>query len=101
MTVSSGSFRQALHDARIADAEVVVVARAKVDSAARLERDGSIAIKFQLIFPPIAVIREAVRPQQQHRVNEAALRLRRHHGESTLAGQILEHCCESGITHSS
>ena len=54
-----------------------------MDLAAGLERDGPVAVKFQLVFPAVAVIREAVRPQQQHRIDEAALRFRSHHGESS------------------
>ena len=49
-----------------------------MDFAAGLERDGPVAVKFQLVFPAVAVIREAVRPQQQHRIDETALRFRSH-----------------------
>src|SRR6185436_13037925 len=49
-----------------------------MDFAAGLERDGSVAVKFQLVLPAFAVVREAVRPQKQHRIDEAALRLRSH-----------------------
>jgi hypothetical protein len=57
-------FRQALHDVGISAAEVIVVPGAEVDSTSSLERDCPVAVKFQLVFPPRAIVREAVGPQQ-------------------------------------
>ena len=34
-----------------------------MDFAAGLERDGLVAVKFQLVFPAVAIIRQAVRSQ--------------------------------------
>ena len=54
-----------------------------MDFAGGLERDGPVAVKFQLVFPAARVIREGVRPQQQHRIDEAAL-LGQRHGASLV-----------------
>ena len=70
---------QALHDARIPDAEIVVVARTQMDLAASLEGDSPVAVKFQLVFPATALIGEGVCPQERHRIDEAALHFGSHH----------------------
>src|SRR5688572_17864059 len=49
-----------------------------MDFAAGLERDGPVAVKFQLVCPPVAIVREAVRAQKQHRINEMARHFRSH-----------------------
>src|SRR5688572_31957997 len=49
-----------------------------MDFAAGLEGDGPVAVKLQLVFPAAAFIGEGVRPQKQHRINEAALHFDSH-----------------------
>src|SRR5687767_5985812 len=49
-----------------------------MDLAAGLKRDGPVAVKFQLVCPAVAIVREAVRPQKQHRINEMARHFRSH-----------------------
>jgi hypothetical protein len=54
LAVDDGLWRQARESAKhaaVSAAEVVVVAGAEMDLAARLERNGSIAIQLELIFP--------------------------------------------------
>ena len=71
------------YDISIPKAEIIVVARAQVELPASLECDRPEAVKFQLVFPPVAVIREAVSAEQQHRIDKTALRFRRHDAESS------------------
>ena len=49
-----------------------------MDFAAGLECDGPVAVKYQLVCPAVAIVREAVRPRKQHRINEAALHFGSH-----------------------
>ena len=54
ITVSSGSFVRPITHAGIADAEIVVVPGAQLQRAAGFERDGPVAVPFQLILPVFA-----------------------------------------------
>jgi hypothetical protein len=72
-----------VNDVGISEAEIIVVARAQVELPSGLKRDRPVAVKFQLVFPPVAVIREAVSAEQQHRIDKTAFRFRRHDGESS------------------
>jgi hypothetical protein len=54
-----------------------------VNLAAGLECNRPVAVKFQLVFPPLAVVQAAIRSQQQHPIDKAAYRFRRHHGGSS------------------
>jgi hypothetical protein len=54
-----------------------------MDLAAGLEGDSPVAVKFQLVFPAVTFIGEGVCPQEQHRIDEAALHFGSHY--SSLA----------------
>ena len=73
ITVSSGQLREAPDDGGIPDAEVVVVAGAQMNPAAGLERDGAVAVELQLIFPAGRFVRERIRAEEQHRLDEGCL----------------------------
>ena len=54
ITVSLGQLRERLGDLRIAQAEVLVIARTEVNRSLALERDGAVAVKFMPVFPALS-----------------------------------------------
>jgi hypothetical protein len=56
MTVSSGSFARPLTTFEYRTLKSLSLRERRRICAAGLERDGPIAVKFQLVFPPLAVI---------------------------------------------
>src|SRR5215831_14915797 len=69
-----GQLRQSLQHRWIPGGEIVVVPRPQMELPRPLERDRSIAIELQLIFPLRPVVWQRLGAQEQHRFDEARFR---------------------------